>query len=48
MRNHLVTSMKNNGIASSAISPSGGPGGPDGGGGSINANGSNSVEEKKT
>ena len=43
MRNHLVTSMKNNGIVSE-ISPSGGPGGPDGGGGAVKATG----EEKKT
>ena len=42
MRNHLITSMKNNGVATSVVSPSGGPGGPDGGGSGIN------VEEKKT
>jgi hypothetical protein len=40
MRNHLITSMKNNGVATPVVTPSGGPGGPDGGGGGI--------EEKKT
>jgi hypothetical protein len=40
MRNHLITSMKNNGVVAPVVTPSGGPGGPDGGGGAI--------EEKKT
>ena len=41
MRNHLITSMKNNGVTTSMVAPTGGPGGPDGGGGAI-------TEEKKT